>query len=133
MNRSLGTNRISKRHRRFLADVFSIYAFDKIDDFQRVTMAGFEICALLDIDSSKRPFDKLLPNLYQKFNRCSNFTDKSQREPLESLSPERIKHIRAQVREKLNLHFYSVEVIEDPEKLRRLDKARIYDQKVIFE
>ena len=63
-NRSLGTNRISKRHRRFLCDVFALFRFEKIDDFQVVTKAGYEICALLDIDAQKRPIDRLLPNLF---------------------------------------------------------------------
>ena len=62
--RQLGTNRISKRHRKFLFDIYPIFRFASIHDFQVVTQAGYEICALMDIDKNNRPIDQLLPNLF---------------------------------------------------------------------
>ena len=112
---------VFKRHCRFLSHLFQLFRFQKIEDFQAVTKAGFEIAALLDID---KPVEQLLPSLYLKFQRCPNFNNQKRRESLESLSPGRIRLIRAQVRDKMNLHFYGVEVFEDPEKLKRLDRAR---------
>ena len=115
---------VFKHQCRFLSHLFELFRFQKIEDFQAVTMAGFEIAALLDID---KPVERLLPSLYLKFQRCPSFNNQKRRESLESLSPARIRFIRAQVRDAMNLHFYSTEFFEDPEKLKRLDRARNYD------
>ena len=56
-SRLLGTNRISKRHRKFLFDVYPIFRFRNIHDFQIITKAGYDICALMDIDKNNRPID----------------------------------------------------------------------------
>ena len=63
--------------------------------------AGYEICALMDIDKNNRPIDQLLPNLFQKFKRCPVFTIKNQdkqtgvdRESVEGMTSGRIKEIR---------------------------------------
>lgn len=115
------------RHRYFLREVYQIFRFASIHDFQIVTNAGYEICALMDIDKVNRPVDDLLPNLWLKFKRADQLKNVP-REPLDSMSAERIEYVRAKIREVINQNYYSVEQIEDPEKLRRIQKARHYDQ-----
>ena len=52
---------------------------------------------------------------------------------LDELSPEQIEHIRVQVREKINIHFYAIEEINDPEKLQRLNKGKNYDKQAFHD